>query len=107
MEEKIRYHHRLYLSNDISESKLDRIKKKLQNKPLLCAVYLISISRNPADQLEIFAAKQLVQNYYNRYPVYVIGIASDYESAVSLIETIVQECLQARGDCALKEYLLC
>jgi len=104
---KLQYHHRLYLGESISESKLDKIKKRLQKYPLLSNVYLITVSRNPVDQLDIFDAKQLVQNYYRKHPIYVIGIASDYNEALSVIETIVQECLKERGDCALKEYLLC
>lgn len=104
---KLKYHHRLYLGESISESKLDKIKKRLKKQPLLSNVYLITIANNPHNQLDIFSAKQLVQKFYDQYPVYIVGIASDYEEAVTLIETIVQECLQVRGDCALKEYLLC
>lgn len=107
MSGKLEYHHRLYLGTSISESKLDKIKKTLEKHPLRSNVFLITISRNSSDQLEIFSARQLVQNYYDKYPIYVIGIASDYEEAVAMIEKIVQECLQVRGDCALKEYLLC
>lgn len=107
MNRKVEYHHRLYLSDSISESKLDKIKRKIEKKPLLSNVYLIAISRNQSDQLEIFQAKQLVQDYYSKYPVYVIGLTTDYQEALLLIEQIVQECLQSRGDCALKEYLLC
>ena len=104
---KLQYHSRLYLSESISDSKLDKIKKRLNTKPLLSNVYLITISQNPRDQLDILAANQLVQKFYSKHPVYVIGIASDYDEAVALIKTIVQECLKTRGDCALKEYLLC
>lgn len=107
MSGKLNYHHKLYLGDSITEAKLDKLKKRLEKKPLLCNAYLITVSRNPSDQLEILPAQQLAQNYYTNYPVYVIGIASDYKEAVALIEQIVQECLQARGDCALKEYILC
>lgn len=107
MSGKINYHHRLYVGNSISASKLNKLKKRLEKTPHLCDAYLITISRNPSDQLEFFTAKQLVQKYYSQYPVYVIGIASDYEEAMTLIEKIVQECLQSRRDCALKEYLSC
>jgi len=104
---KLQYHSRIYLGESISESKLDKIKKRLKKHPLLSNVYLITISRNPVDQLEIFEAKQLVQKYYSNHPVYVVGVASGYDEAVAVVETIVQECLKTRGDCALKEYLLC
>lgn len=107
MASKLDYHHKLYIGESISSGELDKIKKKLQKKPLFCDVFLIAVCRNPHDQLEIFAARELVQKYYITHPVYVVGIAKSHGEAVELVEQIVQECLKARGDCALKEYLLC
>lgn len=97
----------LYLGESIKVEKLDKIKKKLENKPLLSGVFLIAISRNPSDQLEIYNAKQLAQKYYTHYPPCVVGIAGNYDEAVKVVERMVQECMEKRGDCALKEYLLC
>lgn len=104
---KLTYHRDLYLGESINAQKLDKIKRKLENKPLLSGVFLITLSRNPSDQLEIYAAKQLTQSYYQKNPPYVIGLAGSYAEAVALLERLVQECVNARGDCALKEYLLC
>lgn len=101
------YHPGLYLGESIRKEKLDKIKKRLENKPLFSGVFLITLSRNASDQLEIYAAKQLAQSYYRKNPPYVIGLAGSYEEAVTMVEQLVQECLKARGDCALKEYLLC
>jgi len=105
MSRKIAYHRKLYISDGISQSKLDKIKKKLEKKPLFCSEYLVTFSSNPTEQLDIFSARQLAQSYYLKYPICIVGIAPDYEEAVGLVETIVQECLQARGDCSLREYL--
>lgn len=107
MNAKLQYRPILYLGDGISESKLDKIKAKLEKRPLLCGVYLLTLSHNPNDQLDILQARQLVQSYYQKYPLYVIGIAADYDEAVKMVEQIVQECLLTRGDCALKEYLSC
>lgn len=107
MAERVRYHSKLYLSEGITGKKLDKIKKKLEKKPLLSGVFLIAVSANESDQLDIFAARQLAQPYYKKNPPYVIGITESYGEAVSLIEQLVQECLRERGDCVLKEYLLC
>ncbi len=107
MAERVRYHSKLYLGDGITEKKLDKIKKKLGKKPLLSGVFLIAVSVNPSDQLDIFDARQLIQSYYEKNPPYVIGITKSREEAVELVEQIVQECLRERGDCALKEYLLC
>ncbi len=104
---KLTYHRNLYLGESINGQKLDKLKRKLENKPLLSGVFLITVSRNPFDQLEIFDARQLVQKYYENNPPFVVGIAGSYEEALKMLEALVQECLRERGDCALKEYLSC
>ncbi len=101
------YHHKIYLGESIREKKLDKIKKKLENRPLFSGVVLIALSRNSHDQLEIYEARQLVQSYYRKYPPYVVGIAGNRQEAFNMVEEITKECLKTRGDCALKEYLLC
>ncbi len=101
------YYPGLYLGESIPEEKLDKIKKRLEKKPLLSQVFLLTISRNASDQLEIFSARQLAQKYYEKNPPYIIGLAGNYDEAVGLVQKIVAECLKERGDCSLKEYLLC
>lgn len=107
MERKLTFYPKLYLGESISPDKLDKLKEKLIEKPLLSSLYVVALSRNPSDQLEIYAARLLAQSYYKKYPPYIIGIASNYDEGVLLVEKIVQECLKERGDCSLKEYLLC
>lgn len=97
----------LYLGESISVKKLDKIKKKLETGPLFASVYLLTFAHNPEDQLEFFDARQLALPYYEDSAFHVVGIASDWEEAAGLVEQIVQECLKARGDCSLKEYLSC
>lgn len=97
----------LYLGESIKGKKLEKIKKKLEKTPLFSGVFLVALSRNPSDQLELYAGKELAQSYYKKNPPYVVGIAGSREEAMRLVEKIVAECLQARGDCELKEYLRC
>lgn len=103
----LKYRANLYLGDSINEKKLKKIKKRLENKPFFSGVYLLALSRNPFDQLEIYDARQLVQSYYKKNPPYVIGLAGDYEEAVELVVRMTRECLESRGDCCLKEYLQC
>lgn len=107
MAAKLKYHPDLYLGESINRKKLDKIKKRLENKPLLSGVFLIALAGNPSDQLEIYDARQLAWKYYEKYPPYVVGIAGNHEEAVRMVEQMVRECIEKRGDCALKEYLLC
>lgn len=101
------YHPRLYLGKGIKRKKLDKLKRRLEKRPLLSGVILITLSRNPIDQLEIYEARQLQQSYYKKYPPFVVGLAADRQEAVEIVKMIVQECIDKRGDCALKEYLSC
>ena len=105
MTRKLIFREKLYLGESIEEKKLDKLKKKLQSKPLLAGVHLIVPAHNPNDQLDIFEAKQLVQPHYKTEVFYVIGIAGSQKEAFSLIEQMVQECLRERGDCRLREFL--
>lgn len=104
---KLKFAQNLYLGEGIAPEKLDKLKKRLNKKPLLANVYLITPARNPADQLDIFDARQLAQPHYKDEEFLVLGMASGYEDALQLIERITGECLKARGDCNLREYLLC
>lgn len=107
MGRKFVYSPKLYLGESISEKKLDKIKKKLENKPLQAHVYLLTLASNPKEQIEFYDARQLVQPHYRGQIPYVIGLASNWDEAVLLVERITKECLQERGDCSLREYLLC
>ncbi|EKC62357.1 hypothetical protein LEA_11882 [human gut metagenome] len=49
----------------------------------------------------------MVQPHYKDEEFLVLGMASGYEDALQLIERVTGECLKARGDCNLREYLLC
>ena len=104
---KLTFAPNLYLGESIASEKLDKLKKRLEKKPLWANVYLITPARNPADQLDIFDARQLIQPHYKKEEFLILGIASGYEEALQLIEQITRECLDARDDCNLREYLLC
>ena len=55
---KLTFAPNLYLGESIASEKLDKLKKRLEKKPLLANVYLITPAKNPADQLDIFDARQ-------------------------------------------------
>ena len=104
---RLHFSPKLYLGESMDTVKLDKLKKRLSKKPLLVNAYVITIASNPENQLEIYDAKQLAQSYYLKYPPHIVGLASNYREALEVLERIVQECLKERGDCGLKEFLLC
>lgn len=107
MSKKLIFNPELYIGEGMKEIKTDKIKKILMKRPSSAGVYVLALANNPSDQLVFFDAKQLDQHYYDVNPVHIVGIAKDYSDALQLIERITKECLDTRGDCCLKEYLLC
>lgn len=96
---------RLYVGETVNNP--DKLIHKLQKHAKRIDAYVITLSKNPYDQLEIYEAGYLSQKYYKENPPYIIGIASNYEEAVGIITRIAEESVSARGDCKLKEYLEC
>lgn len=107
MELNLTFHPHIYRSGSITDKEFGNICKQLQKNPLFSDVYLLVPASNGRDLLEFYHSRQLAQPYYREKEHYIIGMARTYGEAVSLVEQIVQECLAARGDCALREYLLC
>lgn len=107
MSKMLTFHSKLYFGEGMKDKKADKIKKMILKKPLFAGVYVVAFAHNPSDQLEFFDVKLLAQHYYDNYPVHIVGIAKDYNDALKLVEQITQECLNERGDCKLKEYLIC
>lgn len=83
----------------------DRVIRRLRKGSFLINAYIILLAEGE-DLLEIYNAKIFAQPVYRNRPRIVVGVAGDYEEAVGLVVKITQESLAARGDCALKTYLL-
>ncbi|MBE5865134.1 MAG: hypothetical protein E7292_02825 [Lachnospiraceae bacterium] len=107
MTKKVTFYSKLYFGEGMKDQKKGKIKRMLEKKPLFAGVYVLTFATNDSDQLEFFDAKQLAQPYYAKHPVEIIGIAKDYNDALNLVTKITQECINTRGDCRLKEYLIC
>lgn len=104
--EKIKYHKRLYLSEGISRVDLMKLKHDLEKQPLKANVYLITISSNEQEMLDIYHSKYLIQKYYKERPPYVVGITKKKAEAFSLVEQMMQECVATRRDADLRAYLV-
>ena len=94
----------LYYGESMQEKEFEKAKKKILETPLLSNVFLLILSRQGTDQLEVISSKYLAQGYYAEHPVRVVGVAKDREDAISLIIKITEDCLSIRKDCNLKEF---
>ncbi|MBE5892269.1 MAG: hypothetical protein E7286_02705 [Lachnospiraceae bacterium] len=101
------FHEKLYIGGSIETKKLGKIKKKLQKAPFLTKVFLIVPASNPNDQLDILEAGELSQPHFKGRTFLVLGIASDKGEAFGLVERMATDCVKARGDCNLREFMAC
>lgn len=106
MNKKLVFSPTLYLGESINIRKLDKLKKNLINNPITTKVFLLTISTNPSEQLDIMESRYVTFSYYNEHPLRVIGLAGSNGEAVKMVEKIVQDCLDKRGDVDLKAFLL-
>lgn len=104
---KVIFSSSLELGDGMKAKKLDKLKKKIEEKPLFAREYLVYLSENKTGELEIMKANQLVFSYYDSHPISVVGLFKEYDQAIDWITQITTECFKERGDCKLKEYIKC
>ena len=105
MNKNITFSTNLYLSESMNLKKVDKLKKKIITRPAMTKTFLLTISTNPLDQLDIIESKYLAFPYYNACPIHVVGFADTNAEAIRLVENIANDCLKKRGDVNLKAYL--
>lgn len=96
----------LYISESMKDENLDTLKEGLLESPLFTKAFLITISSNPTEQLDIYEAKYLAFPFYDTHLTYVVGLAGSNSEAVSLVQKIAQECYENRGDGNVRAYLM-
>lgn len=98
----MRFYKHLYIGDSVQNP--DKVKRKLKHHKGQLSIYVICLAPFN-DQLEIMHAAFLKQKYFRYHPPVVIGIASGYDEAVSLIVKMSEECVRQLGTCNLKEFL--
>ena len=100
----MRFYNKLYVGESIKHP--ERVKWKLRVAAGQFHVHLITLSENGDNQLECFHNALLKQKVFRRQDYFVVGIAGNYEEALSIICRITEECVNATGTADLKAFLL-
>lgn len=101
----ISYSQRLYLGNSISEKKLRRIKRYIRHGNGQVGLYVISLSENEHNQLDITNIVMFKQRFYRKFNIRIVGIVSSYDEAVDTVMSILDETLEKTGTVDMKSYL--
>jgi len=93
----------LYLSDSLSSKKLPKIKNKiLKGKG---SYRLILLSDKEDENFDIVSPSNLKSRIWEGKIPEAVGIADDEDEAFELVRKITEDCLNARGDLNLKEYV--
>lgn len=97
-------HEKVYCSDSLSDKKDDLIEKIKLNRNIGLK-YLITIPVNN-NQLEMFRYVLDKQRSFDTKSHVLIGIASDYDSGIQLIEEITKEVYEETNGLDYKKYFL-
>lgn len=101
----MKYYYALYMDEQIKE-KQRTVLKNIENDKWQLEKYLIALTKNERNHLEIFNSVLLVQKSMPKDDLFVVGITSGYAEALEVIEKIAQEVYDETGGADIRNYIL-
>lgn len=98
----MKYYRHLYIGQSIKQTEMIRMRIRMNRIPLL--YYIITLAQNE-DQLEIMSAAMLKQPYYRKKQLCIVGVASNYEESLELVQQILQDTIRETESTDMKSYL--
>lgn len=86
--------------------KKSKIKWKISHNAGQLDIYVITLSSNPENLLDIIPSWELMQKYYPKAELVVVGIDKGYENAMELAGRIVMDVYHKTGDFHVRDYFL-
>ena len=97
------FHNKLYVDQEVSKQK-NKIIKKLKHNKETFGVYVITLSMNPEDELDIYPSYVLRQKEYIDREIIVVGIASDQDKAMELLTDMADDCFDEMGTISFRQF---
>jgi hypothetical protein len=98
----------LYLGEKAEAAKY-KVFGRIRKNRFQLNTYLIALSDNPSNLLELFSANVLNQPYFkkkkNTKDLYIVGIAIGYKEGLEVIRQIIDEVYQNTGGFDIRGYL--
>ncbi len=99
------WYHDLYVGDSIKDQS-EKIKRKILHRAGQIQIYVISLASNPSNLLDIIPARELLQKYYAKRQIYIIGLAKGREEACRLACSIVTEIYEKTGAFFVRDYIM-
>ena len=86
--------------------KKEKVKWKIRHNAGQIDMYVIVLSRNESDLLEIIPTTLLMQKSYPKKELFVVGVAKGHDKACELACGIIMEVYNKTGGFQVKDYLI-
>ena len=95
---------RLYVGESIS-TKEHEIVKKVHNSKLIPNLYLLTISENKDNMLDLIPEWEALQKGYPKDFLRVIGIANGKKEAIKLVQSIISDSINQTGSADIRGFI--
>lgn len=95
-----------FYAGESIEPKKEKVKWKILHNAGQLDIYVIALSSNPANLLDIISAKELMQKAYPKRDMMVVGVDKGYDNALELAGNIILEVFQKTGNLDVRNYFL-
>ena len=98
------WHKDLYLGSSV-RSRQRKIKWKIMHNAGQLRVYVITLASNEKNLLDIIPSRELMQKYYPKHRLYVVGLAGNYNEALELAGCIINDVYRTTGGFDVRSYI--
>ena len=98
------FYRRLFFGPQIKKRRKEILWKLKHGKPLH-GIYLILLPSNEQNLLDILPANLLLQPYYKRQRLFVIGVGKGREETLELLRAFVERIYAETGDVKIADYI--
>lgn len=98
------WYRNLYIGKN-AESNKHSIIKNIKKRKLQFGVYVLTLPENEHNILDIYSSIILMQQYFQKKDLFIVGIASCKDEAYEVVEKIVMDSYHATGTFNIREYI--
>lgn len=99
----MKFYKRLYVGESIRDP--ESVKNGLLQNQLQFSVFVIAVSSSE-DQLDIVDSKMLLQPFWDKENLLVVGLAGSRDEAIRLVISMTERVVRETGGADIKHYLL-
>ena len=96
----------LYVGEKLKASGEEKIIKDLKKNKIKAGYYVIALSSNPDNQLDIYSSFFLTREWQRKMVPLIAGIANDRQEAFIIVDDIMKETFKETGGYDMRAYLL-